>query len=719
MAAKDPAWFEFASVVPLAATEKLGLGPFALQGASPVSRLKALKRSGPALYTAIETAGVIGGQIVSVLLWYGVGISTETLAAETPGAQSSEVSEAITRLVAAGLVTENRGNLRLVDAAAEVLVPIGMSLFFHQAVTSDELGRICRVLGIKPAPTRKHERIDAISDHFSDPEARRQVLGGLSNSARCLLEEIATVGGPTVVDPVSVGLGGSSLHQARAPRFAVSRDPSHLPEAVAALAELTRHGIVGLDAWNDALWIWREAWPLAERPLYRNWPSVPAPATAALANATLRIPPLVALAERALQHWEQSPPAVLKNGEHRLAKVVVRSTAKALGTDVATVEIIAATLLSMGLLLANVVASTGRGRNRAVERVWLPDPELRSAWSEAAVATRWLRMVDEWINPKTTGSHQLVANRHLVLWELAALEDGIGWLDDAEAGRWMHHRYASMAVDAAVVECLRDLRVLGVVAPDGPAGLSELGRRALEDPASVASADFGSAETAVVQADETIVCPPDLVAHVVERLGRIAVLESDTGARVFRLNEALITKSVQRGDSPADIVAFLEDLSSVPLPDTIRTLVGDAAARAERVRIIKATTVVVMADPVDLSAACRLKSAKLTSVSPTTAVSSLKAEKLHQILDRKGLAPTVVSVSGDELVARKASDGAADLERAARNRRQLAERHHIDGLADQADRLARQAAAARDPASKLAVSGPMAVTPILLERLRS
>lgn len=706
--------------MPLAATEQLGLGPFPQPRREPVSKLKSLTLSSTTLYAALDTIGRTGVQIVILLSWHGGSVSSETLSAETPGSDPGDVDEAIARLVAAGLVTRSgSGHLGLVDPVADALGPIGVSFADQNAVTSDELGQVCLVLGIRPAPTRKQERIDAIAEHLSTPETGRTVLSGLSGRARVLLGEIADATGPRVIDARSIGLGRIGLHRASTPKYAYARGRERVPDEVAPLAELTAHGIVGLDSWAEELWIWREAWPLLERPLHPHWPSVPVPATGRLEGAELRVPPVVGLAERALEHWDQTPPAVLKSGDCRLAKGVVRSTSKAVGTDEATVAIIAMTMLSMGLLLPNVVKTTGRGRNRRVDEVWLADPELRAAWSAASAPTRWLRMVAEWINPQMTGSGQLVANRHLLLWELGKLDDGVGWVEDAAVTRWMEHRYASIAVDEAMVECLRDLRALGIVTAEGPVGLSALGRLALDDPAAVERADLGSADTAIVQADETIICPPDLDADLMVRLGQIAALESDTGARIFRLDETLITKAVQRGDSPEEIVAFLDGLSSVALPDTVRTLVADAAGRANRIRVIDTSTVVVAEDPVDLAAACKVKSAKLTLVSDTVAVSPLAADKIRRVLDRKGLTPTLVTRTGDGVVPRRSSDDAAELERAARRQRELAARHGIAGLARQPDRFDQQASAASNPASKLTVKGPLAVTPALLERLRS
>lgn len=720
--ATSPGWFDFASSSPFAATEWLGLGPFSQPSRSSESRLRKLAPTANTWWAALESIGVTGARLVSVLAWRGGAISSTALVVETPCADADDLDESIERLVAAGLVVRTRSGLEITETTKSLLGPIGVSMADQHAITSDELGRVCQVHGVVRAPTRKQERIDVLAERFSDPDARERLWASLSVAARSLLSRIADVGGPHVVDAVSVGLPSSEflLSRAGTPRFAFSRDRQNVPDEVAPLAELTALGIVGVAAWEHDVWIWREAWPLLDRPLFLDWSPPPAPKLGAMVDEGVRLPALVGLVDRALHHWEQAPPAVLKSGEPRLAKPVVRSTAKALGTDEATVEIIAGAAISLGLLLANVTATTGRGRNRKVDRSWFADPDMVAAWAAAPATVRWLRLVAEWANPPDpSGMHQLVANRHLVLWELGRLPSGDGWVDDDAAARWIEHRHHSMAVAEAVLDCLGDLRALGMVTTTGPTALTALGRLALDDPDAVLDIDLGGATTAIVQADETVVCPPDLDLDVLSRLGRIAGLESDAGARIFRLEENLVTKAIQRGDTAEEILAFLSELSSVPLPDTVRRLVTDAADRADRVRIVEAMSVVVVSDPVDLATASKLKSAKLTPVTDTVAVSTLSAAKLREILDRKGLAPTVVSTEDGATTPRSAADDADQLEARARRQRDMAQRHGSRGLSTSAQRLEEQARQARNPASRLTVRGPIAVTPGMLDRLRS
>ena len=725
MSPKTASWFDIASAAPLAATARLGLGPFRgyTDSAGDPAALSGLSEASDSAYIAANCAGAIGTQLLSVLSFHGGSVTREVVATETAGADTADIDIELDRLARAGLVERaNRGALRLTPGVNQILVSIGRSFGEQYAASTEEVAGICKNLGISPIPSRKQERIDAIAECFADPSSVARVRESLSTAARSILDEVAEASGPDVADAQRVGLDLRSHRwvdswSLRGER--TSEIPADLAQQADVVAELGALGIMGTDDWEGTVWIWREAWPLLQRPMFTTWPSVGLPVTAPVTATELRVPSLVATFDRALRHWEQSPPAVLKSGEMRLGKPVLRSTAKALGVDVATVEIIAKAALSLGLLLANVVSASGRGRKRTVEEKWLTDPELQVAWSGSSPTTRWLRIVAEWVNPTSAvGSEQLVADRHLLLWELATLDEGLGWTDDAAVAAWMEHRYSPMSVEEAITECLADLRLLGVVHPSGPVALTEIGRLALEDPGALGALEFGTAREAIVQADMSIICPPDMDMDLLTRIEALATLETDHGTRTYTLDESSIVDAVRAGDSAESITTFLDELSSVPLPDTVYRLVCDAAQRVGQVRVAPAASVLVTEDPVDLATACKLKSAKLTALTATVAVSSLPTDKLVQILDRKGLAPTVTAGDGDTVVRRSASAEAAELERRAEAHREIAQRTGIKGLAAQADHFEREAAAARNPESRLAVSGPLAVTPALLERVR-
>ena len=317
----EPAWYEQATAVPLAATECLGLGPFDRGRRPPPSKLTQMSLSRSAIYAAVETAGITGRMILTMLSWYRDELSEKALATEALGADPADLAATVDRLEAGGLVERSpNGVLSRTRAVQEIMAPVGVSLADQNAVTSDELGQICQQLRITPMPKRKQDRVDAITSRFADADAPTRLRGALSEHAWVLFERIAEAGGHYGIDPSRVRLGEVSLHSATTPRYAFARNRTGLHPEVAPLAELTANGIIGLAEWDRELWIWREAWPLLDRPLYRRWPHVPQPSTAAVRETGLRLPPLVGAAERALQHWDETPPVVLKNGELRLAK---------------------------------------------------------------------------------------------------------------------------------------------------------------------------------------------------------------------------------------------------------------------------------------------------------------------------------------------------------------------------------------------------------------
>jgi len=225
--------------------------------------------------------------------------------------------------------------------------------------------------------------------------------------------------------------------------------------------------------------------------------------------------------------------------------------------------------------------------------------------------------------------------------------------------------------------------------------------------------------TVTVQADLTIVAPPGLRHDLASRLGNLAEIESDAGATVYRLDAGRISRAVQGGEQADAIIAFLAELSSVPLTDTVVRLVRDAAAKAGQVRVIAAPTVVVVSDPADLTTACAVKAAKLVRVTDTVAVSELPHAKVRVALERKGLAPESV-LGGSDRRPRSSVEEAEETARRAAAYRSAASRHSSwSGLEHQARQLESKASALANVDARLQVTGPLALTPAVVARLSS
>ncbi len=711
---------QFATAVPLAAIAAHGLGPLHANANDPTAALHELREGHLGIAIARDSAGTIGGQLLSVLAMFGGEAPPSLISRETATADAAQIAEELARLSAAGLTeTAADGTVWLPDVVLDhVHIHIrSVSMADLHAITSDALDLICKIVGVTPTSLKKHDRIVALTTFFAS-EKGRSMLVGLSADARELLDKIADVAGPFIADAGWFGYSYHQLESVTAPRFAFESGPSD--PLMRPLYELAQYGIVGVGSYDEELWIWPEAWPVLDRPIYAAWPTMSAPACAQVEAKNVRLPEFMSLAEGALRRWSDHPPRLLKNRERRFAKTEIRATAKELGTTEQVVELLSRLLLGLGLLLPNVVSDTGRGRNRKLDHAWMPDPELLAAWRNAPVQQRWLRMFAEWARPADfSTSQQRLANRQLLMWELALLEIDTGWTNADDIAAWLGHRYAPIGHNDYFLESLHDLRVLGIVTEAAPYGLTALGSLALDNPDALADVSFGDSTQAIVQPDLTIVAPPDLDPQVAARIAEIAVLVSSAGAVVYRLDEDLLAKAALAGSAAETICAFLDELSSVPVDAAVKRFVADAAARAGRIKVMPAITIVVTNDPVDLATAVSSKAAKLTQIAPTVAVSELSPEKVRAALDRRGLMPQLVGGVADTVTARKASDQAEELERRAKQQRTFAERSGRTFLAAHADDLEAEAELARSPDKRLKVDGFLSVSASVIERLGS
>lgn len=704
---------DYARAVPLNALTAYGFGPLGRPGTRPAERLASLRQTSQGAWAALDTAGVTERRLLTVVAALGGSATRSQLAFQTSAAAPGVITSALERLEAAGLVVVGTdGHVELTPTIRDQIPGATISMADPQATTSEDLARICSCLGLRAA-NRKQERIDAIAATYADPAAAERIRNELSQDARVLLDRIVAAAGPGTTRPEAVGVNGYLLRSALPPRYGTNGVPPK-PE-VAALYELTGRGIVGVAAWEHELWIWREAWPFVGRPFVTDWSTKPDPKLAAVDVTGTRVPAVVGVLDQAMRAWATNPPAALKNGEARIAKAEVRATAKALGADEALVDLGSRLAISIGLLLRNVAGRSGRGRTTRIDEVWLGDPAMVAAWEVLAPPERWVRLVAEWCSPAVDCGQQLLVNRHLVLWELSQQPEGRGYADADEFAAWFHHRYASLAHPDAALECVRDLRALGVVTP-GPVALTALGRAVLDDPASVGSLVAGAADSVTVQADMTVIAPADLRHDLATGLEAIATTESASAATIYRLDAARITRAVQGGQEPSAIVDFLAGISVVPLPDTVVRLVHDAATKAGQVRVIAAPTVVVVSDPADLVTACAIKALKLTRVTDTVAVTDVAMAKVRAALERRGLAPEAVVGAG----VPKARSSAAEAEAAAQQASQLravARGGRGSFYEVHARELEARAKALGDVSARLTVSGPLTVTPGMLDRL--
>ena len=157
----------------------------------------------------------------------------------------------------------------------------------------------------------------------------------------------------------------------------------------------------------------------------------------------------------------------------------------------------------------------------------------------------------------------------------------------------------------------------------------------------------------IIQPDHTVIVDPGVDVDALTRLGKIANLESDAGVRVYRLDPARMAVALANGDDADALLGFLADGARVPLPEVVEHLVRDAARRPGGLVIGAAGTWLTCEDPVLLAKAVAVKTAKLTRVAPTTAVSPLAEHKVSAALQAKGLVLTAAVAAAAPATAKK------------------------------------------------------------------
>jgi Helicase conserved C-terminal domain len=703
---------DYARAVPINALVAFGFGRQQRPERPQLRQLQAFQTSNQGIWATVHSAGRTGRRLVSVISSLGGSATAEQLAFHTPGAMPGVLDEALERLISAAIVVRSPdGGVALTSSAKTQIAIPSTSLSDLNAITSDALALICRALALV-APSRKHERIEAIAELFADERGAQHVRGALSPEALHLLDRIAEVAGPGAIHSEAVGISGYLVRYAQAARHA-TRPTS--PSEIAALRELTSRGIVGVSEYDYTLWIWREAWVLVGKPFYQDWSAPPVPRIVKVDEQPSRLPSIVAVLDQSIRHWETSPPAALKNRDPRIAKSDAKVAAKSIGASEAAVDLASRLAIGIGLLRRNTTGTTGRGRNQRVEQAWMGDPTMVHAWAGLTPSQRWVRLVAEWLAPAEVSEEDL-SNRHLLIWQLSLLDPNDAYFDADTLVNWFAHRHFPMTTEPLINMALSDLRALGVVTQTGPIALSAIGRLAIETPDAVSSVLGGEATQAIVQGDLSIIGPPDLRDDLTARVESLAQTESASGAVVYRLDPTRITRAVQGGETAEELLGFLGELSPVPLPDTVVRLVRDAASKAGTVRVVAATTVVIVSDPADLVTAVSIKALRLVRMTDTVAVTDVAMAKVRTALERKGLTPETL-ISGAKPEARSSATEAAEaLRRAAEYRAVAAGRQH-SFYEREAEALDARAKSLADTDGRLAVRGPLAVTPAVLERL--
>ncbi|KHL18962.1 XPB/Ssl2-like helicase family protein [Mumia flava] len=335
--------------------------------------------------------------------------------------------------------------------------------------------------------------------------------------------------------------------------------------------------------------------------------------------------------EQVLTAWADEPVPVLRSGGRGVRDV--RNAATALGIGAEEAEFLLEVAESARLL--------GRDADDVAGEVWVPTT-LFDAWLDASVGRRWLDLADAWLR---RGGGRV---RRQLLRVLATL-GGEAYTDPDEvvdAVAW-HLPRAGEDRDALVRRTLREATWLGVVALDTltPAGAAMSLPEAEETLEALLPAPV---DHVLVQADLTAVAPGPLTRDVVDRLARVADVESRGGATVFRFTADSIRRALDAGWPASEVHAFLGSVSSTPIPQPLTYLVDDVARQHGRLRIGVTSTYVRSDDPAEIEAllADPAVASALHRVSPTVAVSRVDAEVLTRRLAEAGKRPVAEDADG-------------------------------------------------------------------------
>lgn len=609
-------------------------------GATDLRSLARLLASEPVIDVTLAALDRTELQLAALAAWHGGRLAQGQLEAELeattgPGGGVPAHLEAARVGLASLLLAEPPTAagadpwLVLRAGVAEVVelpgIPIEPALTY---VPSDDLGRLVRQLGRTPPPT-KRERVAVCVQALRDEAVVVGLLERAPDEAVRILQ-ILLEHGPQQVRDLGI------------PHY------STWGRVDTPLHWLSAHQLVGVDAHDQVAWVWLDVVVALSGSLFADWSPAPVTAAQPIVDATVALPATAGRMSALLENFASDPAPALANGG--LGVRPVRAAAKTLGCAPGEVGLLASLAINVGMLGTTVVKTTGRGRNRKQEEVWRPTG-LAERWHAEDPVRRWALLVQAWredlhLNeldglPErcdtlqwSTDATPLVA-RDAFLRVLGELPPGEGVAEEdlvAVAG----FRFPRLLA-GTTPHLLAAARALGLVTATGPVGLTPAGRALLDGVQTLRDALPPPRRDVIVQADHTVIAPPDLDPELTTRLERYAELESAAGARVYRLSEQRIMLAMDAGETAEDVLAFLQDASQVELAQNVRYLVADCARRHGRLRAGAALSYLRTDDAALLSQAVDVRAAKLRLLAPTVAVSSLAVGKLTAALRQRGL----------------------------------------------------------------------------------
>jgi hypothetical protein len=557
---------------------------------------------------------------------------------------------------------DGAGALRMASPLRQAWdAPLGLDAPLEKLLagaTSEELRAMLVALGIKP-PSTKQQRLAALVEHHSDPEAVAEVVARAPAVTRQLLARRAD---STSGQRQFIMFGSSGPELEPGARWALDRgllivdrhrySPARMPVEVA----LALRG-PGWHAPFDPLPPSAQLAAIGSAEVERE----------AVAAATA----FAAQAASVLAACSASPPARLKSGgigARELARI-----GKAAQADDAVVRLTLETAYAAGLL--------GRDEDRVVPTkaydAWADQEPaerltaLLHAWHDLALTPTQARDEDNKALPALAGAPPcggcLQARRGL-LHAAAQLPAGCGAAAGSDLGplvAWYRPLADTSPQDGTpFATVIREAELLGALARGA---LSPLGAALLEDDAAgLASACRRllptATRTARIGADLTAIVTGTPSAPLAALLDSVADRETSGTASVWRFSTGSVRRALDAGHSPDGLTADLAAVTFGPLPQPLSYLIADTARSHGRVRIAPAACVIHGEEPTlltELATHRKLARLGLRQLAPTVLVSRSPLDATLAALRSEGYAPVAETADGTVRIEKKRPHRAA------------------------------------------------------------
>jgi hypothetical protein len=595
-----------------------------------------------ALRLTIELLDAAALQLLVVLATHGGTLTPDELADELAPLEASERERLVQGLADRLLVHDPLPGepLRLRPGVGDLLARPGRPLdrlLLDQTITREVIGTWLGALGVEPVPSGKSARIEALRGVIGSREGLASVLDRLSVAERALFDRLVAAGGRgTGGDRLTANWWQLQLPLSATPSFTRHRVP--LAADAASLQRLIDLGLVWVERELRQVGLWLETLVAVQGRTFAIWhvPELIAPVP--LHHHAAMHPAALSIVQRLVRQVGTEPIPGLKSGG--IGVKAVRDLAKRMDLPAERLEPLVHLALGLGLL-THTSEFIGRGRSGSWVHRYELNRERAEEWTGTSIADQWIHLVDGWLDGlDAPGEHRALESvvRRQLLADLLALPDGHGIPADRFL-EWCRDRHGlARRLDLARVP--DQLVVLGLGPADGPVGLGALARAVVTEPGSLHELLPTHVDTFVVQADLSVIAPPELDPAVRARLDRLCATESTGTVAVLRLDRTRIAAELAAGDTAQAMLDFLVEHSSVPVAPVVAQLLADVERQRGGLTARAAASVVTADDVLGLAQAVKVRAARLTLVAPTVAVSELPLDKVVAALRRAGLAPT-------------------------------------------------------------------------------